>query len=789
MRLRPLAICLTALLGVLAADREALAIDDVQFNAANGHYYKRYTELVTWTQAKAKAEEVGGYLVTVTSAAENTFIKNNVSTSGGWIGLSDSASEGTYVWVSGETYSYTNWNAGEPNNANGGSGGEDYAEYGGAGGWNDEPNTDTQGANAYFVEWDENPNAEPDAPENLSGSALNDRRIQLSWTDASDVETGHEVERALGDGAFSRVAVLSDDVETYTDTGLVGETEYRFRVRATNDIGPSDYSNIVTISTLAAPIADLDATALSNRDVQLTWVDQTDEETAIAVERSLGCPGLAFTRIATLGVDVTSYVDEGLLPQTTYSYRVRAITDADDTEFSPEACITMPPSDPDSVGTSATSDRSVTITWYDPSDNELGFEIERGLGCPGENFQLIATVGPDTESYTDTTAEPETTYAYRVRAFSEEGASDWTPEVCVTTPPFAPTGLSTTILSGSRVQLDWTDNSNVEEGYEVMRRLTDGSVLTTIAQLPSGATSFEDTTAFQETSFVYQVAAFDVNGRSGWAVAKDAVTPAQLVILKASIARPRGRKPRPTRMTVIGEFDVGEAGDNLSDAATLLVGEDSFSLPGFTKAGPNFKVTQDGVKLLLRPNRRGSSRVGFKLILEGETGDAILSDGDLTVGFEQGDLECVGTITLAKDRFIPGRMGHLVDPALVVQKLSARLKPAARDALRISGMFEYPTAMPSEAPEVVIKLGVFEFTAKSELFQTKGSRHIFSQRAIGLRSVILDYARGRVMMSFTNVDLGDFEPGAESIPVSIDIGPIHFADTPVLSVGRGSLGY
>jgi hypothetical protein len=33
--------------------------------------------------------------------------------------------EGTWKWVTGETYSYTNWNSGEPNNA----GNEDYVQF------------------------------------------------------------------------------------------------------------------------------------------------------------------------------------------------------------------------------------------------------------------------------------------------------------------------------------------------------------------------------------------------------------------------------------------------------------------------------------------------------------------------------------------------------------------------------------------------------------------------------------------------------------------------------------
>jgi hypothetical protein len=77
---------------------------------------------------------MGGHLVTVTTAAENTFIFGLWPS--GWIGLTDEVTEGVWQWVTGEAYSYTSWNPGEPNNA----GNEDYVQFVGGGKWNDLPN-------------------------------------------------------------------------------------------------------------------------------------------------------------------------------------------------------------------------------------------------------------------------------------------------------------------------------------------------------------------------------------------------------------------------------------------------------------------------------------------------------------------------------------------------------------------------------------------------------------------------------------------------------------------------
>ena len=103
-------------------------------NNYNGHSYYRSTGSMTWTDARQACLNMGGHLVTVTSPAENNFIFNLWPN--GWIGLTDEVVEGQWRWVTGEPFSWSNWNGGEPNNA----GNEDYIQFVGGGKWNDLPN-------------------------------------------------------------------------------------------------------------------------------------------------------------------------------------------------------------------------------------------------------------------------------------------------------------------------------------------------------------------------------------------------------------------------------------------------------------------------------------------------------------------------------------------------------------------------------------------------------------------------------------------------------------------------
>jgi len=75
--------------------------------------------------------------------------------------------------------------------------------------------------------------------------------ITAAWTDASDNETGFELERCQGTGCstFGKVASPIANAQTYTDAGLAQGTAYCYRIRAVNSVGASAYSNIACATT------------------------------------------------------------------------------------------------------------------------------------------------------------------------------------------------------------------------------------------------------------------------------------------------------------------------------------------------------------------------------------------------------------------------------------------------------------------------------------------------------------------------------------------------------------
>ncbi len=172
----------------------------------------------------------------------------------------------------------------------------------------------------------------PETPSDLVATPVSESQVNLAWTDTTNKEDDFRIERKKAvSGSFQTLAILSPDVTTYYDVGLDPETTYEYRVKAVNDIGPSDYSNIAQARTFPPAITlpkspgNLSATALDHERIQLNWTDNSDNEQGFLILR--GRDGVWWPASETLA-DVASFTDSGLEDGTTYGYGVIAFNSA-----------------------------------------------------------------------------------------------------------------------------------------------------------------------------------------------------------------------------------------------------------------------------------------------------------------------------------------------------------------------------------------------------------------------------------------------------------------------------
>ena len=116
----------------------------VQFQ---GNFYWRFEQKMSWPEAKKACEDVGGHLVTISSEEENEVVTKLAGKKDCWLGFSDVAEEGVFVWVTGEPFEYQAWAPEEPNGGTSQNWGE-YYRWGD--GWDDRASAEIR----FICEWE-----------------------------------------------------------------------------------------------------------------------------------------------------------------------------------------------------------------------------------------------------------------------------------------------------------------------------------------------------------------------------------------------------------------------------------------------------------------------------------------------------------------------------------------------------------------------------------------------------------------------------------------------------------
>ncbi|MEQ8924898.1 MAG: M12 family metallo-peptidase [Fulvivirga sp.] len=186
------------------------------------------------------------------------------------------------------------------------------------------------------------------------------------------------------------------------------------------------------LSILNAP-SNLIASNEENSEVQLTWTDNSNNETGFHIERSMS-NDLFFETIDQTIENATAYIDNSLTEEDTYFYRVRAFSDN---------CVSQPsnqeeflfitiPERPMNLIAEAIDLNQINISWEDLADNEQNYSIERSVG-DNSNFVEIASVEANSISYEDNNLDELTEYFYRVRASNLGGESGYSNEASAST--------------------------------------------------------------------------------------------------------------------------------------------------------------------------------------------------------------------------------------------------------------------------------------------------------------------------------------------------------------------
>ena len=291
------------------------------------------------------------------------------------------------------------------------------------------------------------------------------KNVVLNWTDNSDNEDGFKVYRRKStEKGWTEVGTEGAGVESHTDTAATNTTYY-YKVSAYNSGGESFSSAVKVTTGSITPPELLTAEAVTDTTSELYWRAFESGEDGYEVWRTKqGEADWTKVTSAPLGLGTTAYTDTTLTENALYLYQVCAITTKGGSACSNPMMINGPS---DLTATPETG--GLRLDWSDNSTDESGFRILRRQSTE-KSWTQIGLVAADIETYFDDTAEPETTYFYKVAAYNKTG-SKASYDVKTTTGTLEPPdGLKISVsTAGTRADLSWHDNSTEETGYEIWR--------------------------------------------------------------------------------------------------------------------------------------------------------------------------------------------------------------------------------------------------------------------------------------------------------------------------------
>ncbi|MDF2628162.1 MAG: hypothetical protein K0R39_1993, partial [Symbiobacteriaceae bacterium] len=224
-----------------------------------------------------------------------------------------------------------------------------------------------------------------------------------------------------GAGVLAGTATVSAAGTFSIIVNLPEEGTYSFTATASNDTGPSQASQPVTLvvdrTPPGAPV-NLTWTSPDDTHIRLDWEAPADADVALyAILRD----GTEIDTVDAAGV--LQYQDGGLAGETDYAYSLVAV-DAAGNESSPVTADartvasrdTTPPEAPDGLTATAGAGGTVELTWNAATDNVevAGYRIYRKVGDGAE--AQVDEVTADTLTWLDQGLEAETAYTYTVTA-------------------------------------------------------------------------------------------------------------------------------------------------------------------------------------------------------------------------------------------------------------------------------------------------------------------------------------------------------------------------------------
>lgn len=468
------------------------------------------------------------------------------------------------------------------------------------------------------------PTQPPSAPTNFAASMPVANQILLTWTDTATTETGFKIDRSTDGVTFSPLTTVSANAVSYADTTVTPGVAYTYRIRSTNTVG--DSVNVGPVSATAAGVSVPQSIYQFNEGSGANTVDSAGGNNGVLVGSNppqwvagrIGSGALSFlgsgssaslvsaVQVNTnLGIVLGSTASLSAWIKTTQTgsntpYQAPAITGAERAGNGGDVrwgYITANGNIAISAGNNVGAVSTSTIndgTWHHVAftrnastgttqvfvDGVLQATASGDAGTKDAVFRLIGA-----QSVDDSLGATLTSAIYLngqlddVRMFNQVLSAA---EVAALGQiPATPTNLTASALSGSLVQLNWTNVSSFAQNIEIDRKVGPSGTYSQLALVTANTTQYNDTTVDAGAQYFYKIRAIDSAGASAF-TSEVNVTP-----------------PRPT---IVGRWvfynrsnwDGQNGSSNVADGLALATDKQAL-LPGQTATLVNYTSYSKGL--------------------------------------------------------------------------------------------------------------------------------------------------------------------------------------------------
>lgn len=256
--------------------------------------------------------------------------------------------------------------------------------------------------------------------------------IAMTATTATDDSGYIEYQFACQAGGGGCTESAWQTSTSYTATGLDSNTMYSYVVRARDSSQNTTLDSGAASATTDSPPPNaptsFTAAAVSQTQINLTWVDNSNDEDGFNLHRSTDQS--TWEDLPNPAANATSFDDNnsgaGLASGTQYFYEIRSISnDNGASAWASANAITLedaPDGTPTGLTATPASTSQIDLSWTNQGTNAASIKIERS--ADGTNgWSNIGSVSPTTVSFPDTGLVSGATWYYRVGAYTTGGTN------------------------------------------------------------------------------------------------------------------------------------------------------------------------------------------------------------------------------------------------------------------------------------------------------------------------------------------------------------------------------